>query len=57
VDKEGFMAVPDGPGLGINLNEEAIKEAIRRGGKDPAKLYFPPTEEWNTERSGDRQWS
>jgi L-alanine-DL-glutamate epimerase-like enolase superfamily enzyme len=57
VDKEGFVAVPDGPGLGVTLNEEAIKEAIRRSGQDPEKLFFPPTEEWNRERSHDRQWS
>ena len=57
LDKDGFVAVPDGPGLGIELNEEAIKEAIRRDRKDPEKLYFPPTDEWNRERSHDRTWS
>jgi hypothetical protein len=43
--------------LGITLNEEAIKEVLRRNGQDPEKLYFPPTEEWNRERSHDRLWS
>jgi L-alanine-DL-glutamate epimerase-like enolase superfamily enzyme len=57
VDKEGFVAVPDGPGLGITLNEDAIKESLRRNGRDPEKLYFPPTNEWNSERSHDRTWS
>jgi L-alanine-DL-glutamate epimerase-like enolase superfamily enzyme len=57
VGKDGFVQVPNGPGLGISLNEEAIKEAIRRDGKEPDKLYFPPTEEWNKERSHDRPWS
>ncbi len=57
VDKDGFVPVPDAPGLGITLNEEAIKAAIRRTGGEPEKLYFPPTDEWNKERSNDRQWS
>ena len=55
--KDGFVPVPDGPGLGIELNEEVIKESLRRRGRDPEKLFFPPTDEWNTERSMDRQWS
>lgn len=53
VDNEGFIRVPDGPGLSIELNEEAIKENM----KDPAKEYFPPTPEWDNERSWDRLWS
>jgi L-alanine-DL-glutamate epimerase-like enolase superfamily enzyme len=57
VDKDGFVPVPDGPGLGVTLNEEAIKEGLRRNGQDPEKLFFPPTEEWNKERSHDRTWS
>ncbi len=57
VDKDGFIPVPDGPGLGITVNEAAVKESLRRSGRDPEKLYFPPTEEWNKERSHDRQWS
>jgi len=57
VDKDGFVPVPDGPGLGLTLNEEAIKALLRRQGQDPEKLYFPATEEWNKERSYDRTWS
>lgn len=57
VGKTGFVEVPNGPGLGITLNEEAVKEMIRRQGRDPEKLYFPPTDEWDKERSHDRQWS
>lgn len=56
-DKSGFVKVPDGPGLGVSLNEEAVKEMLRRRDQDPEKLYFPPTEQWNRERSHDRQWS
>jgi L-alanine-DL-glutamate epimerase-like enolase superfamily enzyme len=55
--KDGFVRVPDGPGLGIELNEEVIKERLQRFGRDPEKLFFAPTDEWNTERSVDRQWS
>jgi L-alanine-DL-glutamate epimerase-like enolase superfamily enzyme len=57
LSKDGSVQVPDGPGLGIELNEEAIKESLRRRGQDPEKTFFPPTEQWNTERSMDRQWS
>ena len=53
VGKDGFVAVPNKPGLGLELNEEAIK----RGLKDPQKEFFPPTTEWNNERSHDRLWS
>ncbi len=47
----GFIKVPEGPGLGITLNEEAIKKHLRDGG------YFAPTPEWDKERSWDRLWS
>jgi L-alanine-DL-glutamate epimerase-like enolase superfamily enzyme len=50
---DGFASVPNTPGLGVELNEEAVK----RGLKDPKKDYFPPTTEWDNERSHDRQWS
>jgi len=57
VGKDGFVAVPDGPGLGIELNEAAVKEAMRRRDLDPEKEYFPPTDQWNDERAHDRIWS
>jgi L-alanine-DL-glutamate epimerase-like enolase superfamily enzyme len=57
VGTDGFVVVPDKPGLGFELNEEAVKESMRRGGRDPEKDYFPPTDEWNEERSHDRLWS
>jgi galactonate dehydratase len=31
VYKEGHVAIPTGPGLGIEMNEEAIREASKRG--------------------------
>ena len=57
VGKDGFAAVPNKPGLGIELNEQAVKDMLRRSGQDPQKVFFPPTDEWNRERSGDRLWS
>lgn len=44
--EDGFVRVPDKPGLGIELNEEVIKEHLRFGG------YFDPTEEWNLPKLG-----
>ena len=48
----GYVTVPDGPGLGVELVEEEIKRHLR--GKD---TYFAPTDEWNDERAWDRLWS
>lgn len=51
---KGFAQVPlMAPGLGIELNEEAIKQHL-----DPKdKSYFEPTPQWNDKRSHDRLWS
>ena len=49
---EGFARVPQGPGLGIELNLDVVKEHLDRG-----QELFAPTDEWNTDRSGDRLWS
>ncbi|EPR68108.1 mandelate racemase/muconate lactonizing enzyme family protein [Cyclobacterium qasimii] len=49
---DGFAKVPEGPGLGIELNEEVIKQHLQEGTE-----YFAPTEDWNTDRSNDRWWS
>ena len=52
--EKGFANVPlDSPGLGIELNEDVIKEQFLRGRGD----YFEPTEEWNNKNSNDRLWS
>jgi L-alanine-DL-glutamate epimerase-like enolase superfamily enzyme len=49
---KGFVRVPDGPGLGFTLNEEAIKKQMREPG------YFEPTPQWDIkERVNDRLWS
>jgi hypothetical protein len=55
--KDGHVAVPDRPGLGVEPNEEAIKAVLGRRGLDVDRYYFPPTDEWNQERSHDRLWS
>jgi len=52
--QEGFTAVTDAPGLGIeSLNEELIREHGPMKGKD----VWVSTDEWNQETSLDRIWS
>ncbi len=46
----GFIKVPDKPGLGVTLNEEAVKKYVQDG-------YFEPTPEWDKDRANDRLWS
>ncbi|MBV9266139.1 MAG: mandelate racemase/muconate lactonizing enzyme family protein [Acidobacteriaceae bacterium] len=50
----GFIAVPDKPGLGVTLNEEAVKQHLA-----PGTGYFEPTPQWDHEgnRVNDRIWS
>ncbi len=50
--QDGHITVPDRPGLGIELNEDVVKEHMKKGTK-----YFAPTDEWNTIDSADRLWS
>jgi len=50
--ERGFARVPETPGLGVELNEEAVKEHLLRGTE-----YFEPTPEWDRTRSNDRLWS
>jgi L-alanine-DL-glutamate epimerase-like enolase superfamily enzyme len=47
----GFIKAPDGPGLGVTLNDEVVKQHLAEPG------YFEPTPEWDKERSWDRLWS
>ena len=51
--QDGYIAVPDAPGLGIELNEEVIREHLH----SDETGYFVPTPEWDSERSHDRLWS
>jgi hypothetical protein len=39
--KDGHITVPDGPGIGVELNEEVVKEHLRYPG------YFEPTPEYD----------
>lgn len=50
--QKGFIPVPEGPGLGVEVNEEVVKEHLR-----PGEGLFEPTDEWNEMRSWDRLWS
>jgi L-alanine-DL-glutamate epimerase-like enolase superfamily enzyme len=50
--EKGFAVVPDAPGLGVELNEEVVKQHLR-----PDSGLFKPTPEWDKERSHDRLWS
>ena len=52
---DGFVRVPEKPGLGVDLNLENIKANLR-----PPSGLFEPTDEWNTPKLGfwqpDRRW-
>jgi len=50
--QNGFVTVPESPGLGVDLNDEAVKEHLRDGTE-----LFAPTPEWDELRSWDRIWS
>ena len=53
--EDGYVAVPEAPGLGVDLNLEGIRENLR-----PPSGLFEPTDEWNTPKLGfwqpDRRW-
>ncbi len=50
----GFVTVPDGPGLGIeDINEETVKKYLHEDYQD----FFAPTTEWDKEWANDREWS
>ena len=50
--EKGFAVVPDSPGLGVEVNEEVVKQHLR-----PNSGFFLPTPEWDNIRSNDRPWS
>jgi L-alanine-DL-glutamate epimerase-like enolase superfamily enzyme len=47
----GFANVPNGPGLGIEVVLDVVKQHLREPG------FFEPTDEWNEARVNDRLWS
>ena len=49
---KGFIAVPDKPGLGVTLNEDAVRAHLL-----PGTGFFEPTPQWDKEHSWDRLWS
>lgn len=50
--QNGYVKVPETPGLGVDLNESVIKDHLKEGEK-----YFAPTPEWDKDQSWDRTWS
>lgn len=50
--ENGYITVPEEPGIGVELNEEVVKEHLREGTE-----FFAPTPEWDEVRSWDRLWS
>jgi len=63
----GFVKVPESPGLGIELNEDAVKEHLNTnpdgwgGSSAELEIYpkgaFEATDEWTNLDSHDRTWS
>ena len=51
--QNGYIPVPDSPGLGFTLNEDAVREHLIPEDRG----FFEPTTQWDTERSWDRLWS
>jgi L-alanine-DL-glutamate epimerase-like enolase superfamily enzyme len=52
ITNHGWITVPDGPGLGITLNEDVVRQHLM-----PGTGYYEPTPQWDHERSWDRLWS
>lgn len=53
--QDGYVTVPDTPGLGVDLNYDGIRDGLR-----PPSGLFEPTEYWNTPKLGfwqpDKRW-
>jgi len=48
---DGYVSVSEKPGLGVDLNEEVIREHLRKEYLETTG-YFNPTDEWNTRKLG-----
>jgi L-alanine-DL-glutamate epimerase-like enolase superfamily enzyme len=61
VIKDGYVTVTDAPGLGLELNEEAITENLAKASETRAGVYpagaFEDTSEWDELDAHDRVWS
>lgn len=51
--QNGFIPVPEAPGLGFTLNEDAVREHLIPEDQG----FFEPTAAWDTDKSWDRLWS
>lgn len=51
--QNGYIPVPDSPGLGFTLNEDVVREHLIPEDRG----FFEPTAQWDAERSWDRLWS
>jgi len=58
--QDGYIKLPEAPGLGIELNEEAIEAHLN---EEPTNFsvypggLFKPTDEWDSLDAHDRAWS
>ncbi len=50
--EDGYVKVPEKPGIGVELNEEMVKKYLVEG-----EELFAPTPEWDEMRAWDRLWS
>jgi L-alanine-DL-glutamate epimerase-like enolase superfamily enzyme len=50
--EDGYVKVPEKPGIGVELNEEVVEKYLIDGEK-----LFAPTPEWDKIRAWDRLWS
>ncbi len=48
---QGFITVPNKPGLGVTLNHQVMKEHLMQPG------YCEPTPQWDKERANNPLWS
>jgi len=54
INQDGYVNVPNAPGLGIELDEDFIKSRL----KNPERDFLAPTDEWDDQfRINDRIWS
>jgi L-alanine-DL-glutamate epimerase-like enolase superfamily enzyme len=51
--QNGYIPVPDLPGLGFEINADAVKEHLVPNDRG----FFEPTPQWSQEQSWDRLWS
>lgn len=51
--QDGYIAVPETPGLGLDLNHDVVQEHLDLNDKD----YFGASDYWDGYRSWDRLWS